>query len=132
MTESAPSPSPVASLRPTVFWVGVIAWLFAAGCALGVYFGILYYNYEARRPPTRLQAVAVDAALVEVVKKVVMTAALALAGRALFRYVSALKSNPADSAALAATQAGCWQWAIWLALLYAGGELATAIMTAVR
>jgi hypothetical protein len=132
MTEPENATSPVPSLRSAVFWAGVIAWLFATGCALGVYFGFLYYNYELRRPPTTLQAVAVRVALVEVLKKAVMAVAFALAGGALFRYAGALRSNPGDTNALAATQARCWQWAIWLALLYAAGELATAVVTATR
>jgi hypothetical protein len=132
MTESATSPAPVAPLRRAVLWAGVIAWVFAVGCALGVYFGVLYYKYESERPPTSLQAVALRVALAEVLKKVVMTAAFALAGRALFRYAGALKRSPANTAALPAMQARCWQWAIWLALVFAAGELAGAIVTAIR
>ena len=130
MSTTDVSTAPVASLRRAVFWAGVMAWLFAAGCALGVYFGILYYNYESERPPTRLQALAVRVALVEVVKKAVTTAAFALAGRAFFRYAAVLKRDGPDTAVLTAAQSTCWQWIVRLALLYATGELATAIVTA--
>jgi hypothetical protein len=40
MSESDTSTVSTAPLRRAEFWAGVIAWLFAAGCGLGVVFGI--------------------------------------------------------------------------------------------
>src|SRR4051794_9749120 len=100
MGESDTARESAASLRRAVFWAGVVAWLFAAGCALGVVFGVAYYDHESARPATRLQAKAVQLALVAIVVKGVMTVAFALVGRALFRYAGALKHMPGETAAL--------------------------------
>lgn len=128
MSESVTSTPSVAPLRRAVLWLGVIAWLFAAGCALGVFFGIPYYNYESARPPSRFQALAVRLALVGIVEKGVLAVAFALVGRALLGYAGALNRDP--GAATVGLQARCWRGVIWLALLYAAGELALAVVSA--
>jgi uncharacterized membrane protein len=132
MGESDTATASAASLRRAVFWVGVVAWLFAAGRALGVLFGIAYYDSESARPATRLQAKAVQLALVGIIVEGVMTVAFGLVGRALFGYAGALKRMPGESAALGEMQARCWRGAIWLAVLYVAGELASAIVEAMR
>ena len=132
MTETDAANASITRLRRAVFWVGVIAVLFAVGCALGVLFGIAYYHYEVSRPATRLQAKAVDLALLGIGEKGVMTVAFALVARALLRYAGALRRNPPGSAALTDMQAACWRGAVWLAVLYAGCEVAAAVVSAMR
>ena len=132
MTESDEATESTASLRRAVFWAGLIAVLFAVGCALGVVFGIPYYDYLSAQPPSRLQAKAARLALLAMAEKGVMTLAFAFLARALFRYAGALKQSLRADETRARVQARCWRAIIWLALLYAGCELTSAIVAAMQ
>lgn len=130
MLESESEIATVPALRRAVLWVGIIALLFAAGCALGVLFGALYYKYASVQPDTRLQAKLIRVTMIGIVEKAVIAVTFGILSRALFRYASALKLAPENTNTLIAMQVSCWQAAIWLALLYAGWELTSAIVTA--
>src|ERR1041385_8178688 len=78
-------------LRGAVLWLVVMSALFAAGCAVGVFFGWRYALYVSSRPSTPLQSRALRLAQINVVEKGMLAIGFVLLGRALWRYGSALK-----------------------------------------
>src|ERR1043165_3289200 len=78
-------------LRGAVLWLVVMSALFAAGCAVGVFFGWRYALYVSSRPSTPLQSRALRLAQINVLEKGMLAIGFVLLGRALWRYGSALK-----------------------------------------
>jgi hypothetical protein len=120
--------NPARLLRRAVTGLAVVAFLYAAGCAAGVYFGVRYYRVvSAHRSP------AVRFAQAFIVERVVLLIACIVLGRALIRYARAIPSSvngaaPVDGEIAAARQLSCWQALTWTALLYAGWEITIAFM----
>lgn len=136
------------SLRRSVRCLAVIALLFAGACAVGVFFGIRYYDYAAGQPATsRARAQGVWLAKLWIANRATLAVALLMLARALWAYARALgraddqdddgdgdgdgddrsaRRGGADAASLTASEVRCWQAVIRFALLYAGWELTAA------
>lgn len=116
-----------------VKWLAVLAFLYALGCAAGVFFGVAYYRSIAHDPPELVQAArAIRLSQIFIVEKLTLVIAFVVLGRALWRYAATL--NVAHESAMAVPSAmrstvesRCWQALLWVGLLYAGWELTSAI-----
>jgi len=120
------------SLGRCLTWLAVIAFVYAATCALSLFFGILYYKNVLTgvpdAPPRMLRL-----GQIFIVQKGTLLIAFVVLGRALWRYTRGLKRSQgeaaaADPAQLRKAQLSCWQAALWVCLLHVGWFVTAALV----